>query len=315
MTGHGYTTGRAALLDNLDMAISALNDLSIADIQTALTGQGYTVARAAFLDNLNATISSVLSAIAALNDLSQADVQSAMTAQGYTSLRAVLLDNLDLAVSLVPAAVDLVLTAAHGTGSWQMGGDDWTTTERSQIRDALGVDGTKVASTGGKVQDILADTAEMQPKLPTNNIMGSGVKTDKDDEIDAIKAKTDGLPADPAIEGNVQAHAAAALAAYDPPTKAELDAAVAPLAVEANVQGHVTSGLTAQGYTAARAAMIELTKKMLVNKLELADGITDNWVLYDDDDATPLLTFSVTDKTGSGVIQADGAPSRRTKGA
>jgi len=34
---------------------------------------------------------------------------------------------------------------------------------------------------------ILADTAEMQPKLPTNNIMGSAVKTDKDDEIDTIK--------------------------------------------------------------------------------------------------------------------------------
>lgn len=32
----------------------------------------------------------------------------------------------------------------------------------------------------------LVDTAEMQPKLPTNNIMGSSVKTDKDDEIDAI---------------------------------------------------------------------------------------------------------------------------------
>jgi len=42
-------------------------------------------------------------------------------------------------------------------------------------------------------EDILDDTGEMQGKLPTNNIMGSSVKTDKDDEIDAIKAKTDVL--------------------------------------------------------------------------------------------------------------------------
>jgi len=39
--------------------------------------------------------------------------------------------------------------------------------------------------------DILVDTNEMQGKLPTNNIMGSSVKTDKDDEIDAIKITTD----------------------------------------------------------------------------------------------------------------------------
>ena len=38
--------------------IAALNDLSIADVQTALTNQGYTAARALLLDNLDATISS-----------------------------------------------------------------------------------------------------------------------------------------------------------------------------------------------------------------------------------------------------------------
>ena len=37
-------------------------------------------------------------------------------------------------------------------------------------------------------------------KLPTNYIMGSSVVTDKDDEINAIKAKTDNLPVDPADE-------------------------------------------------------------------------------------------------------------------
>lgn len=50
---------------------------------------------------------------------------------------------------------------------------------------------------------ILVDTAEMQGKLPTNNIMGSGVLTDKDDEIDAIKVATDQLAF---TAGNVHSH-------------------------------------------------------------------------------------------------------------
>jgi len=50
------------------------------------------------------------------------------------------------------------------------------------------------------IDNILADTAEMQGKLPTNNIMGSSVKTDLDDEIAAIKGKTDNLPTDTASE-------------------------------------------------------------------------------------------------------------------
>lgn len=56
------------------------------------------------------------------------------------------------------------------------------------------------------LDDVLVDTNETQTKLPTNNIMGSSVKTDKDDEIDAIKAKTDNLPSDPTSETNATAN-------------------------------------------------------------------------------------------------------------
>lgn len=86
-------------LDNIDTDVQALNDLSIADVQTALTSQGYTSARATLLDNLDVAVSVVAALIAALNDLSSADVQSAMTAQGYTTVRAALLDNLDATIS------------------------------------------------------------------------------------------------------------------------------------------------------------------------------------------------------------------------
>ena len=50
---------------------------------------------------------------------------------------------------------------------------------------------------GGTAQtgnDAGADLNAIIAKLPTNYIMGSSVVTDKDDEIDAIKAKTDNLP-------------------------------------------------------------------------------------------------------------------------
>lgn len=93
-------------VDSLFDSLTALNDVSIADVQMALTNQGYTAARALLLDNLDAAISSVATAIAALNDLSQADVQAAMTAQGYTAVRAALLDNLDTSVAAVNALVD-----------------------------------------------------------------------------------------------------------------------------------------------------------------------------------------------------------------
>ncbi len=45
-----------------------------------------------------------------------------------------------------------------------------------------------------EISEILTDTNETQGKLPTNEIMGSSTKSDKDDEIDAIKTVTDNLP-------------------------------------------------------------------------------------------------------------------------
>jgi len=58
------------------------------------------------------------------------------------------------------------------------------------------LDGEKVSlsdTTEAQIDAIEADTNEIQSKLPAENIMGSSVKTSKDDEIDAIKAKTDNL--------------------------------------------------------------------------------------------------------------------------
>lgn len=67
------------------------------------------------------------------------------------------------------ADVDTVLTASHGAGSWQSASaQDWTAGERENIRDALGIDGTKTAATGGQLQDVLADTAAIEPLATAN---------------------------------------------------------------------------------------------------------------------------------------------------
>lgn len=73
--------------------------------------------------------------------------------------------------------------------------------------------------------------------------------------------------------------------------------------------------------TAARAANIDTTatrvaliEKIMRNRLELADGNTGNWILYDDDSVTPLLTFNVRDKNGGGIMQQALVPSRRSRG-
>jgi hypothetical protein len=56
-----------------------------------------------------------------------------------------------------------------------------------------------------------------------------------------------------------------------------------------------------------------LLGKIATNRLELADGPGDNWILYDDDSVTPILAWPVRDKSGSSILQPVGQPSRRGK--
>lgn len=57
-----------------------------------------------------------------------------------------------------------------------------------------------------------------------------------------------------------------------------------------------------------------LVKKILTNKLELLDGDTANWVLYDNDDTSVLATWDVTDKTDGAIVEQPYSNSRRTRG-
>lgn len=87
----------------------------------------------------------------------------------------------------------------------------------------------------------------------------------------------------------------------------------------------LSAGLTLARLTAARAANLDLVsgmdvrlalvEKILRNRLELTDGDTANWVLYDDDSVTPLLTWDVSDKDGDVIQMNKFVPARRTRGA
>jgi hypothetical protein len=117
-----------------------------------------------------------------------------------------------------------------------------------------------VGSTGRTLSDIEADTNEIQGKLPDNNIMGSSTTTDKDDEIDAIKSKTDNLPVDPASETNVDAN------------ETKIDSIITTLGtLIADIWSYVTRTLTGIG-TSGIASESNAT----TNKNDIITQIDDN---------------------------------------
>lgn len=53
----------------------------------------------------------------------------------------------------VPDETSAYVMLPSGTGGGGGGGSTWTVSEKSQIRDALGVNGTKVAAVSGQLQE------------------------------------------------------------------------------------------------------------------------------------------------------------------
>lgn len=137
----------------------------------------------------------------------------------------------------------------------------------------------------------------------------------------AVKAKTDNLPVAPAATGDI----AAAIAAYDPPTKAELDSAVSPLATAAllaTTDGKVDSiledtGTTLPGNLSTLQSTVEgvntnigiagagLTTLATAAALEAVDDLIDTEV---------AAVKAVTDKLDT-AIELDGAVYRLTTNA
>jgi len=80
--------------------------------------------------------------------------------------------------------VNALENAPTGIGSGQ---GDWTTSEKEQIRDALGVDGDKTTATGGQLQNQVALTSDLPVGFDSlrilNNTVDANIKRVNDDEV------------------------------------------------------------------------------------------------------------------------------------
>ena len=63
---------------------------------------------------------------------------------------------------------------------------------------------------------------------------------------------------------------------------------------------------------AALSNDLPLVRKMLKNRLELCNGSSNNWILYDDDNVSILQVWNITDVSGSAIAIGLGVPSRRS---
>jgi hypothetical protein len=105
--------------------------------------------------------------------------------------------NLDTQLSSIPTAaviaseVDTVLTAAHGSGSWQTGtggGTDWTADERAAIRAILGVplSGTTPVMPTEGVLDAIRDQVLPLTYTVSNRVDASATVTVGPETVDEI---------------------------------------------------------------------------------------------------------------------------------
>lgn len=98
-------------------------------------------------------------------------------------------DNLESACDNYSATRGLSGTALPAAAAGAAGGIPTDSTGKTSFNDpSAAAIQAEMEENGASILDSISD------KLPTNYIMGSSVQTDKDDEIDAIKAVTDNLP-------------------------------------------------------------------------------------------------------------------------
>lgn len=83
----------------------------------------------------------------------------------------------------------------------------------------------------------------------------------------------------------------------------------------ANSAGLVLVETGVSGLTAAESLQLNNILKVLINRTKLTEGASGNFIVYDDDDTTPLYTHDVTDKAGSAIVIDDGVPAERSRGS
>jgi hypothetical protein len=141
------------------------------------------------------------------------------------------------------------LPGEYGAGSaGKIIGDNLNATVGSRLATAGYTAPPSAASNASAVRTELGTELGRIDAAISTRLATAGYTAPDNADVAAIKLKTDNLPSDPADESaleaaiaalptdsDVQVAAAAALTAYDPPTKAELDSAVSGLATGADV--------------------------------------------------------------------------------
>ena len=183
------TGGQLQALDTVADAIKAKTDNLPADpadesaIEAAITAAHATTDGK--IDTVDGIADTIASAVADIHDTDLPAVKTETAAIKVVTDNVAGMYETDGAVKRLTA--NALEQAPTGGGE---GTSDWTVGEKEQIRSALGVDGDKTAATGGQLQTL-------------------------DTVADAIKAKTDNLPADPADESALEAAITAAHGATD----------------------------------------------------------------------------------------------------
>lgn len=87
------------------------------------------------------------------------------------------------------------------------------------------------------------------------------------------------------------------------------DEAASPSSIAAAVWNSLTASFVAAN---SFGLMMKRIKASLINRMELADGSSNNLVIYDDDGTTPLLTASVVDKSNGAITTSTTIPAKRS---
>lgn len=180
------------------------------------------------------------------------------------------------------------------------------TSAESNIIAEIDANETKIDNLQTDITDILADTNEIQGKLPTNNIMGSSDKSDKDDEIDAILVDTGTtLPATlSTMDGkldNIQVD-------LDNPDQYKAD--VSALATEANATANKNEVITEVNanetkidsiITTLASVALEASVQALISALNIVDGNVDRILGLTHDNVVVEHTYTDVNNTGATV--------------
>jgi hypothetical protein len=229
-----------------------------------------------------------LAAVKAKTDNLPADPADESNVQGHVADALAAYDpptktELDAAVS--PLALEATLTAIKGSG--------WSTETLKAIKEYVDdLEGRLTAARAGYLDEL--GQANLPSDLDTLLARLTALRAGYLDNLSAGAV---------ALEANVQGHIAAALAAYDPPTKAEMDAALAALN-DLSV-GDLLAGDLSDSLSFPANSLADRLRKLfwiLCNRMIITDA-SGAFTAYKGDGVTPGATGTIVDN-GTNTVRS-----------